>query len=322
MQSHFPSRRDFMIGLGAILAAPTRLRAATPEHLAGAAFGTHWQVTGPEGAELGTLRPSLDALFQDIDSEMSPWRTDSVISHFNASASGLSVSEEMIRVAQAALHLARQSEGAFDPTVGPLVARWGFGPIERGGFPDWRSLSAQGSRLSKLQGDLTLDLCGIAKGRALDRAVELAKGAGLDNLLFDLGGELRALGRHPEGRDWRLAIEHPNPLQPPAAHLHLPAGLAVATSGLSAQSYILNGRTWGHIMDPKRAEPVQGALRSVTVLASDAMTADGWATALFAAGDDAGSALARANDIAALFLYESRTTLRRVETGGIGEVLS
>jgi len=138
---------------------------------------------------------------------------------------------------------------------------------------------------------------------------------------FDLGGEFRALGRHPEGRDWRIAVEHPVTGHPTDMVLHLPAGMAVATSGLGVQSYGRNGQLWGHIMDPATAHPVAGRLRSVTVLAKDAMTADGWATALFAAGDDGGPALARVQDISAIFLFEDGQTLRRTDTGGIREVL-
>ncbi|QPM92302.1 FAD:protein FMN transferase [Pseudooceanicola algae] len=322
MQRLQPSRRAFLAGLGAACAAPALGHAsASPiEDLSGAAFGTRWQLTGPSG--LGQSRQSIEALFADIDCEMSPWRADSTISRFNASNSGMPVSAEMSRVVQVALDLASRSEGAFDPTVGPLVARWGFGPIEQGAAPDWRNLSLQGGQLGKAESDLTLDLCGIAKGRALDRAVDLMRGQGAEHLLFDLGGELRALGGHPEGRDWRVAIESPLPGQSVAAILHLPAGMAVATSGVSAQGYVLNGRVWGHIMDPNRAGPVEGRLRAVSVLAPDAMTADGWATALFAAGDEGGPDLARAHDVPALFLYETDTALCRVVTGGMGDVLA
>src|SRR6056297_3371121 len=304
----FPSRRAFLTGLGAALAAPSLVRAAASEHLSGAAFGTRWSITGPEGAGLERLRPKIDALIAEIDRDMSPWRADSAISRFNASKSGSPASSEMIRVTQSALRLARESEGAFDPTVGPLVARWGFGPIERGAAPDWRKVTIGTGRLTK--------------GRALDRAWQLARDHGVSNLLLDLGGELRALGRHPEGRDWQVAVEPPAPGQPVPAILHLSEGMAVATSGLGAQSYMLNGRVWGHIMNPASARPVEGSLRSVTVLAHDAMTADGWATALFAAGDAAGPALARTHDIAALFLFEGASSLRQLRTGGIGAVLA
>lgn len=322
MHRHLPSRRAFLSGLGVALTAPSLLRATTSGTLSGTAFGTQWHLTGPDVAALDHLRPALKALFAGIDREMSPWRSDSAISRFNTGVSDTPVSAEMAHVAQAALGLARDSDGAFDPTVGPLVARWGFGPIEDGAAPDWRGLSVEGGRLSKADPGLTLDLCGIAKGRALDRAVDLARDRGIDRLLFDLGGELRALGRHPEGRAWRVAVEHPMPGQPSPAILHLPDGMAVATSGLGAQSYGLNGRLWGHIMDPATALPVDGTLRSVTVLGADAMTADGWATALFAAGDEIGPALARTRDIPALFLFDDGQTLRRVETGAIGALLT
>lgn len=317
-----PSRRDFALGLGAALASPAPLRAAPLVTATGATFGTHWRVVGLVDTGMPRLRSELERLFSGIDEEMSPWRNDSAISDFNRSRSGGPASAEMIRVAKMSLNLANKSEGAFDPTVGPLVARWGFGPIDRGAMPDWRKFSVRDNRMVKEDADLTLDFCGLAKGRALDRAIDLAREQGIENLLMDIGGELRAIGRHPDGRDWQVAVEHPMAGSAPAAILHLPAGMAVATSGLGAQSFRLHGRLWGHIIDPAQGQPVDGRLRSVTVLATDAMTADGWATALFAAGDDAGPAIARGNNIAALFLYESGTGLRNVATGGIESVLT
>ena len=322
MPIHQPSRRTFLAGLGATLAAPALVWASPPIHVSGEAFGTHWRLTGADGGALRELRPALEALFNEVDREMSPWRADSDLSRFNASASSVPASTELLRVTRAALTVARESQGAFDPTVGPLVARWGFGPIQDGAAPNWRGLSASAGQLSKETSGLTLDLCGIAKGRALDRAVEIARDSGLDSALFDLGGELRSIGGHPEGRDWRVAVEHPLADQDAPIVLNLPANMAVATSGLDAQSYGLNGRLWGHIMDPTSANPVEGKLRSVTVLAGDAMTADAWATALCAAGDNRGPELATDLDIAALFLFEQDARIRRVETGSIGAVLT
>ncbi|PWR04569.1 FAD:protein FMN transferase [Meridianimarinicoccus roseus] len=330
MQRDAISRRRALGLLSGALACPAAARSSVAPDPAGAAFGTQWRVAGPPGAAAAAdLGPALVALFAGIDAELSPYRPDSALSRFNASPAGGQAGAELLRVARAALRIARLSGGAFDPTVGPLVARWGFGPISgraSAGGPSpaegWRGLGINAGRLSKTHPDLTFDPCGIAKGRALDRATALAAGLGLDRLLIDLGGELSALGRHPSGRDWRVAVEHPLPGSPAAAVLHLPAGMAVATSGLGVQSYTLGGRVWSHVMDPAAAAPVQGRLRAVTVLAADAMTADGWATALLAAGDDAGPELARARDIAALFLYDDGARMQRVETGGIGAVLT
>ncbi|WP_306132591.1 FAD:protein FMN transferase [Roseivivax marinus] len=322
MPRHLASRRDFLGLLGAALACPSLVRAAASETLTGEAFGTTWRIVGPAGTDLAALRPAIDTLFAGIDAEMSPWRADSTISRFNSGTLTELTGAQLFHVAQAALSLAGDSEGHFDPTVGPLVARWGFGPIQRGGSPDWRGLDVSAGRVGKRRRDLTLDLCGIAKGRALDRATALARDRGLDCLLVDLGGELRALGAHPSGRDWQVAVEHPHPGIDAPAILNLSAGMSVATSGLGAQGFALGPRVWGHIIDPGTASPVQGRLRSVSVLRDDAMTADGWATALFAAGDVDGPALARARDIPALFLFEDDRALRHVTTGGLGDMLT
>ncbi|WP_377506960.1 FAD:protein FMN transferase [Octadecabacter sp. R77987] len=316
------TRRAALGMIGAAVVLP-RMAGATTGGIAGAAFGTTWQISGALAADLEGLRPQIDALFAAIDAQMSPWRADSALSRFNAMEAGaLAVDPETLHVTRAALALADASNGAFDPTVGPLVARWGFGPIAGGATPDWRGLQVGGASIGKTRDDLTLDLCGIAKGRALDGAVDLARRAGFDNLLFDLGGELRALGQHPSGRDWQVAVQHPRPAHAPAATLRLKQGQAVATSGLRTQSFVLNGHTYGHIIDPAAQAPADAGLLSVTVLADDAMTADGWATALFAAGATGGPDLARANSISALFLVQDGSAMTRVVTGQIAGQLS
>jgi thiamine biosynthesis lipoprotein len=313
-------RRVLSLGAAALL-LPAIGRAEAVETISGAAFGTAWRLSAPSGSGLERLRPVIKAVFAEVDRQMSPWRQDSEVSRFNRAPVGeMPASGATAAVARASLALADRSGGAFDPTVGPLVARWGFGPITGTG-PDWRGLSAHEDAIAKDEAGLTLDLCGIAKGWALDRALAVLREAGRASALMDLGGELAALGTHPSGRRWRVAVEHPMAEAPAPAVLDLPPDRAVATSGLKAQSYAIGGSEYGHIIDPARRRPAAGALRSVTVLAGDAMTADGWATALFAAGAKDGPALARTERIAALFLLEDGAALRQVRTGDIREHL-
>ena len=316
------NRRTALGLIGAAATYPTTGRAAQFEQAQGRAFATDWQVTGPVGVGVSRLQAAFKALFEEIDAEMSPWRSDSAISRFNlAGTAEFAVTPEFETVTDAALHLARISDGAFDPTVGPLVSQWGFGPIRQEWAGDWRGIQLGTGKVRKSDAALSLDPCGIAKGRALDRAGALAHDMGFEDLLLDLGGELLALGHRASGQNWRVGIENPMTRLGPVAVLALPEGMAAATSGLSQNSYLFGGRFWGHIIDPHRAEPVDGALRSVTVVSTAAMHADGWATALFAAGPGRQVELAREHDIAAVFLFEEDGRLRQIATGGIADML-
>jgi thiamine biosynthesis lipoprotein len=302
---------------GCAFAAPSLLRAAPPvDTISGPAFGTGWRVTLPAGRDRVSLRAAIEALLSDIDRAMSPWRADSEISRFNAAPAGAHrLPNEVVALGAVALSIAEASGGTFDPTVGPLVARWGFGPIRGAEGADWRALSLSDDAIAKPTDGLTLDLCGIAKGHALDRIATLLASTGESDYVADLGGELLARGRHPSGRPWRVAIEDPRPGSDGAVEVIRLDGVAVATSGARAQSYRLGERRYSHIVDPLTGEPADDNLSSVTVVADDATTADGWATALAAAGPRAGPELARARGLDALFLIAEGPDLRRHMTG-------
>lgn len=301
----------------ASLAAPALARRSAPTgRIGGPAFGTWWDLTLPSRLDAEPLRPVLEAVLDRVDRLMSPWRPDSAIAGFNAAhhVDWLPLNGEIITVARAAATLRRASDGAFDPAVGPLVGRWGFGPINGEGPPTDTAFVASGDALRKRQPDLTLDLCGIAKGYALDRMVRVLLELGVEDFVIDLGGEVATQGRHPEGRNWQVAVEDPRPGYGGAAEILALAGRAIATSGDKINAYTLGSRRYSHIIDPATAEPVQGAMASVSVIASSAMLADGWATALMAAGAD-GPALAERNALDALFLLRNGTGLLRVPVG-------
>ncbi len=313
-------RRRFLTLGAACLAAPAVARGAPPVHvLEGAAFGTGWRITLPTHRPADNLRRHVEALIADLDLAFSPWRDDSVLSRFNAGGTlEMSVGAELAKVTQTALAIAAESDGCFDPTVGPLVARWGFGPIAHGNaLPGgWRGLSADDRHLGREDPTLTLDLCGIAKGYALDRLTALVLEMGQDDLLIDLGGELAARGRHPSGRVWQVGIEDPRPeVDGLAGRIGLD-GICVATSGIRANGYDIGDRRYSHIIDTTTQEPVEVALCSVSVSAPSAQEADAWATALMAAGDK-GPSLANDRGIAALFLFRESGGLRHVASGGM-----
>lgn len=318
-----PTRRRFLALVPAALAlSGLPATAASTRVTGGGAFGSYWRLTLPAEVDAAAAMRAIEAIVADVDAVFSPWRDDSELSRFNRhrDRAPVPLSPSCKTVVEAALRVARRSGGAFDPTVGPAVARLGFGPIADGEAGDHSMLALGPRGLSKARPRLSLDLCGIAKGYALDRMAEALDRLRLGSWLLDLGGEVIARGRHPEGRRWRLAVE-PGAMAgatPPVLALE---DEAVATSGTLHQGYDVAGRRAGHIIDPSRNSSADTDAVAVSVVAADATTADAWATALMALPAGNAVALAEANGLDALFLLRNGGPERRVTTGRFADRL-
>lgn len=310
-------RRQFLFATAAAaFAGPAQ---AGVERLGGPAFGSTWSVVARADAAL--VRGVVARVTEETDAAMSPYRAESEISLFNRAPAGrFAVSPQFHDVAAAALRIAEASGGAFDPCVGPLVRRYGFGPIE-GRTGGGGALAVQGDVLEKTEPGITLDLCGIAKGDALDRIVtELAR-LGIDDALVELGGETRGMGRHPDGRPWAVAVERPGAASFAVHRILAPGPLALATSGMHPNGYAEAGRRTGHLIDPRTSRPVRGDLASVTVAARTTRAADGWATALMVLGPEAGPELAERLNLATLFLVPDGSGHREMMTGAFADLI-
>ena len=306
------------------LAAPALARNAPPvTTIGGFAFGTQWRATLRPLAKSEALQSHLEMTLRRIDILMSPWRRDSAITTFNASSSQdwQPIDGEIAAVVRAALAVHDASDGAFDPCVGPLVGRWGFGPIAAAHVPDDAKILVTDNAIRKSLPGATVDLCGISKGYALDQMLTVLREHNADDFVLDLGGEIAACGRHPAGRSWQIGVEDPRQGYDTPVDTIVLAERAIATSGDKVNGYTLGGRRYSHIIDPVTDEPVLGAAASVSVLADNAMLADGWATALISAGAG-GPALARRNGLDALFLFREVASLRRVAVGRFDEHLA
>ncbi len=287
-----------IVGLGLTAVLPAAAGEVTK--LSGRAFGTLWSVLFPRGID-GTEAETIAAILGRIDRAMSPFRPDSTLSRFNAAPAGRqAVEPELAFVTAEALRIANWSGGAFDPTVGPLVGRYGFGPIAGERLGDHTALSCDPGGIAKSMDGLTLDLCGIAKGYALDAVATALAALGHTDFLIDIGGELLAAGTGPDGTPWRLGIE--NPLQGGVWTRLETANLALATSGDTIHFYEVAGRRYSHTIDPRTAAPIVNPVASVSVAHASAMTADAMATAMLVLGPDAGLALAEAAGLPVLFL--------------------
>ena len=289
--------------------------------LGGHTMGTTWQVklTTAPGRDLHPLHAGIQAQLDAVVAQMSTWEAASDITAFNRAAAGTSLPLPGLfaEVIDCALDIARRSEGAFDPTVGPLVALWGFGAHAHAQrVPDatllaatrarcgWQRLHWQDGHLLQ-PGGLELDLSAIAKGFAVDLVSRWLRGQGIDAALVEVGGELHGQGRKPDGQPWRVLVEA-GP-EEEAALAHPPRvlaldNLAVATSGDRWHQFTQDGAQFSHTLDPRVGAPVGRAAAAVTVVARDAMQADGWATALTVMGVAPGLAFANAQGLAARFI--------------------
>lgn len=302
--------------------------------LVGEAFGTGYTVRVARAEALpgrAALAGAVREVLARVDAQMSTYRTDSELARFNRSREPdwFAVSPETARVAAAAYEIARRSGGAFDPTVGPLVRLWGFGPEPRTAAPPaaepLRATRAavgfarlevreRPPALRKRVPELELDLSAIAKGWAVDAIAERLRALGAAHFLVEVGGELRARGASPRREPWRVAIEDPltgTQAMPAVVALR---DEAIATSGPYRNFVVRGGQRLSHLIDPRTGAPVSGDLVSVSVIAPSAMGADGWATALFVAGPEEGWALAQREQLAALFVGTGGGSLQRRAT--------
>ncbi len=226
------------------------------------------------------------------------------------------VSEEMLIVIRDAIDIARESGGCFDPTVGPLLELWGF-KDKRLFLPKkkevqnilvylgWEKIEISANNAIRFKNDkVSLDLGGIAKGYAIDCVVALLRSGGVENAIVEIGGDVYCLGSGLDGAGWRVGVQDPKKPDNLIAKIDIKDS-AVATSGNYERFFDYKGERFSHIIDPRSGFPVKGDLLSVTVVASRAIDADGWATALFVLGLDEGKKLVESKDnIEAIFVFQ------------------
>lgn len=309
------TRRSFLVSTAGMMACALRPATAGTIGIGGQAFGGTWRAALPDKAQAYAMQRLVASVVAQVNQAMSPYLVGSEISVFNRSdrLDWQACSEPLTMVAEQALEISAMTGGAFDPTIGPLVNRFGFGPIH-GERARPQDLSVGVNGLRKATPGLTLDLCGIAKGYALDRIVDALPLIGVNSALIELGGEVGTLGRHPDGRPWHVGIERPDAEPGRVGQVVAPGHLALATSGTGRQHVTLGQGGISHLIEPRTGRPVDAAPVSVSVLAETAMRADALATALMVMGVERGAAFAEAHSISALFV--------RLDSGGSHAVMT
>ena len=225
---------------------------------------------------------------------------NSEVSKINRAAgkTAVPVSQEVIEVIQRSLFWSEKTKGAFDITIGPAQELWDF---EKSSPPSKASIAEAIKKIdsAKIQlgqhtvflteEKMAINLGAIAKGYAVDKAIQILKNNKIKNALINAGGDLKTLGKNPERLPWKIGLQHPRKPESLLASFSI-LEKAVATSGDYQKYFELGGKRYHHILDPKTGDPSTGSI-SATAIANNVMDADALSTALFVLGPEKGIAL-------------------------------
>ena len=284
----------------------------------GGIFGTFYTVTYQSEEN---LQKEIVAELMKVDSALSMFNEQSIISHINREKGG-EANEMFMEVFHKAMEVSKETDGAFDITVAPLVNAWGFGfkdgemptrhqvdSIRR--FIGWQKVSATGNTIKKSDRRVMLDCSAIAKGYGVDMVAQLLKSKGITNYMVEIGGEVITSGISPRRVPWRIAVIKPtddtlsvnNERQ---AVLNV-TDKAMATSGNYRRFYYKGGKRYAHTIDPRTGYPVQHNILSATVLAPDCTTADAYATSFMVMGlEKAQAILEKHPELMAYLIYTDK----------------
>lgn len=306
-----------LLVVGSILAIRTNQKkeAAPFQTEEGVIFGTVYHV---KYQSYHSYAGEIVAVLQEVDRSLSMFNPMSTISRINKNETD-TCDAKLQEVLGTAMKVSRQTEGAFDVTVAPLVNAWGFG-FKSGQMPDstqidsilqyvgWQKVKVDGRKVLKQNEGTILDLSAVAKGYGVDKVAEMLIHRGVENLMVEIGGEIVTRGHNAKGEGWSIGINKPDD-DPTSTSQALQEVIKVhnccmATSGNYRNYYVVDGRKIAHTIDPHTGYPVQHSILSSTVFAESCALADAYATSFMVMGlEEAQKFLKKHSEISAYFIY-------------------
>lgn len=290
-------------------------KSAEYQHDSGLVFGTSYNITYQSN---DNLKPEIEKVLAEVDASLSPFNEKSVITHVNRNEA-VTLDDHFITVFRLSSEIYKDTEGAFDITVAPLVNAWGFG-FKNGTMPDKQAIDSlkqfvgfdkvklQDGKIIKTDDRLMLDCSAIAKGYGVDAVAKMLKSKGISNFMVEIGGEIVASGENPKGAPWRIGVSKPEDDSVSVSNdiqgiINI-SDKAMATSGNYRNFYYKGGKKYAHTIDPKTGCPVQHSILSATIVSDECAKADAYATAFMVMGlEKAKAVLARHKDMMAYFIY-------------------
>ena len=243
-------------------------------------------------AAQSVIQSMNDALDPDLETS-----TTYAINHANGS--NVSVSGQVAKMLSTAYTVYKQSGGALDLTIYPVIQRWGFDSgryyvptdeelwvdLSRKGFDQMvlTSFPSSGSYAVSFPPYVELSFAAVAKGCAAENAISAMRNAGVTSGIVSLGGNVQTLGLKPDGSNWAIAVQDPNNPSSYVGVLSI-GQAAVVTSGTYQRYFTQNGKTYHHLINPETGRPINNTLKSATIICEDGTLADCLSTAMFVLG--------------------------------------
>lgn len=281
----------------------------------GLVFGTSYHIKYNNSKDLSA---GIHQTLTDVDQSLSTFNDSSTISAINTNRSD-EMDDRLMEIVTTSQSISSKTHGAFDITVAPLVNAWGFGFKNAENldsaqidsilaFVGMDKIHVDGHKLKKDDSRTMLDCNAIAKGYGVDAVGRYLESEGVENYMVEIGGEVRVRGKNDKQSLWRIGINEPVDdslsVSKDLENIIEVENISMATSGNYRNFYIKDNKKYAHTIDPKTGYPIQHNILSSTVLASDCMTADAYATAFMVCGlDSARAILSHTPSLKGYFIY-------------------
>jgi len=288
-------------------------------------------------SEQRNLQPEIETILKDFDLSVSTYNPNSIITKINTNQPNVVVDQYFTVCFKKAKEVWKNTNGAFDPTVLPLVNAWGFGPGKKQKiapkkidsilrFTGFNLIELKGNRVVKKDPRVALDFNAFAQGYSVDVISDFLKSKGILSFIVEIGGEIFANGKKPNGDYWKAGIEEPydnkEDANPDRAIIKL-YNSAIATSGNNRQYFIENGVKYAHHLDPKTGYPTKNNLLCASIIASNCISSDAYATGVLVMGlEKAKVFLKNHPELQAYLVYsDAKGQLQVYKTDKISEIL-
>ena len=282
-----------------ILYSPSLWGQDSTVRIEGYTQGTTYHITYVDTLERD-FQPEIETILHNFDLSVSTYNPNSIISKINNNQKNVVLDDYFITCFNKAKEVWKNTDGAFDPTVFPLVNLWGFGPLSNNTidktkidsikqFVGFQLIDLKDGKIIKKDKRVRLDFNAFAQGYSVDVIAAFLRSRNVKAYVVEIGGEVAAHGQKPSGEFWKIGIEKPidnhdstNPIRA-IATLH---NMALATSGNYRKFFIENGQRFAHHIDPKTGYPAKNNLLSASVFAKDCISSDAYATGILVMGLD------------------------------------